>query len=45
MAGSEVRSQPRLHDIAESARIEGGAGVVRVFMDRQKDQAGRLIEA
>ena len=40
----EIRSEARLHDIAESARIERGTRVVRVFMDRQEDQAGRLIE-
>jgi hypothetical protein len=40
----EIRSEARLHDIAESARVESGASVVRIFMDRQEDQAGRLIE-
>ncbi len=38
----EVRSDPRLHDIAESARIEGGAGVV---VDREEDEAGRPLRA
>ena len=41
----KVRSEPRLHDIAESARIQCGAGVVSVFVDREEDEAGRLRQA
>ena len=37
----EVRSEPRLNDIAEPARIECGSGEVGVFVDREEDQAHR----
>ena len=41
----EVRSEARLDDIAESARVECGAGVVGVFVDREEDEAGRRLRA
>lgn len=41
----EVGSEPSLNDIAESARIEGGAGVVGVFMDCDEDNAGGPLRA
>ena len=43
--GQEVRSEARLDDIAEPARIECGAGVVGVFVDREEDDAGRPLRA
>src|SRR5271157_4850341 len=41
----EVGSEPRLNDIAEPARIECGLGEVGVFVDREEDQARRLVRA
>ena len=39
----KVRSEPRLNNIAEPARIECGPGVVGVFVDGEKDEAGRPL--
>src|SRR5208282_2225170 len=39
----QVGSEPRLNDIAEPARIECGPGEVGVFVDREEDQARRLV--
>ena len=42
MAGEEIRGEPRLRsNVAEPARIECCAGVVGVFVDREKDETGR----
>ena len=40
----EIGSEPRLDDIAEPTRVERGPGVVGIFVDREKDEAGRSRE-
>jgi len=41
----EIRSEPRLDDIAQAARIECCPGEVGVFMDCEEDQAHRPVRA
>jgi hypothetical protein len=41
----EVRSEPRLNNITEPARIQCGLGEVGVFVDREKDEAGTPVRA
>jgi hypothetical protein len=43
--GQEVGGEPRLDDIAESARVECSLDEVRVFVDRQENETGRLVRA
>ena len=43
MAGRRSEASRVFNDIAEPARIECGAGVVGVFVDREEDEAGRPL--